>query len=784
MCEVTLSVVPTTSGGKWRYNAVATPTTSAEGAADDGAATFKAFSDYGYSLTDSGGLTAPTKMLYSALYDTFYVLGYQEGKVFVHPRDDYTQDFPTEIDPDGETIRTPSQGSGCMSREGKYIWLSGYTTPYGVRAIDLSDNSVTNFTTTGDLVAVAAYEEASTQYVLLYNAGTSYLELYEADFGTPTLGSYVRRWNLNPISAESKAGVWDNNDRLWFAPTDAFKSIDPLIDGTIRQYSYPTSYSRCTPAYDTTRHQFYIRIGTGIDAVIYRFAGWDDGTDNSGGFDPLIFNFEASALYHDSESDVLFGLSDTLSKVHRYTAADGSLIDCTSATTSSAHQQINLNLELWDDVFYMDDCGYFLARNSNNVAAIRARFRGKAVTYYEATALGSASLASANGIQYSSTLNEVWLVDGHYNDTGPYKEAAWAVFDAATGTLLDHFVWNSTYVANVSTNSGPVTHIIEAWDQIIAHASDPNTSGAIAPFTWKMSDRSEVGTWRTALGAPEQFLYAVNTSNNTAMVCTQGAVVEIWSLDSTTHLPDTLITTHTPASSMWHGPGHVDADGNFWARTGTRWIKCNGSTITQYVYDSDGAVSDPYMSCYDSLRNCIYYWSHPDYDKLKKIDCYDGTISTVATFQASIQPYLYGQPLEYAASLDKVVVKHGGTTSTLGFAVYAVDPTNGHYDMITVPDLGGADLFSPNVCYDSTNGVLWSYASQAAGFFGTGESGIMKVVVDDLLVGVGSSAEDLGQIYTCQTRKLSATKVRVDTILLGPPHIRKSAPFSLTVKYT
>lgn len=356
--------------GHYNYSVVPSPSAAA-GNGGDGVSPFLAFSDAVKVDTDqyTGG---DLVFFYSPSTASLYALGPDSDVIFVHDTADFTA-TPTEIDAVTPVAPPDTGNSGCISREGDFIWLSatGSATGSTVRALEVATGTVTDFTNTGNLLCVAAFTDSGTKYVMIYD-GSSTISLYAPNFGTPALGSAVSTWTVNPLGAYCQFGAWDETGAVWFCPGTNLVRIDPLVGTDFDTHAYPAEVGG-TPAgggslvYDTLRNRFYVQVGGASENWLYTFASWVPGVDDSGQF--LHFGstpegFAPLTMWHDPTSDVLFVPNEDTGLIHRFlgTGLQIDVLDFGDETTWT-HQSSH-------STFYADGCGYVYASYGGGTRAI------------------------------------------------------------------------------------------------------------------------------------------------------------------------------------------------------------------------------------------------------------------------------------------------------------------------------------------------------------------------------------------------------------------------------
>lgn len=780
--DVTLTKTASVVAGEWQINAVATPTTSAAGATSGGASVFKAFSDATYSPTDPGASTEPTQAFYSSSQDKIFVLGHQADLIYVHRIDGFFPVDPPTIN--AGTIRIPSQSSGCMKREGDYIWLSGDSVgPLAVRAVlTASPNTVTNFGTTTDIKCLAAATIGGVHY--LFVAEGSSVNMYAPNLGTGALGAIVKTWSITGFSADSPFGVWDNNGMLWLFPVASVAMLNP-VTGLHYTHAYPSGLSaKCPPAYDSARNRFYVRMGAGASANLYVFSGWNENAHNTGVFTVLASLIESSALWFDKATDILFSLSDAQEKAVRLNAGTGVVLDAVSVDDLAPNLNVDFELLLYPNVFYKDDCAYFLGqRAAGGNMLVRARYRGVAVDYPTHASIGSTGSTANAEVAYLSGAAAIWLIDADNAPNGlGGNSSRLFTFAPATSTWTDH-AFDATYYRLHGVGRYMVP--LESWDQMIIQSRGASVPSV--PVVWRISTKSVIDNyWAYLTGFSfSADVWAVDQPNNRVLLKdgVDPYTMKLWALHATTHMPTTQIDSAVMATAVSDGGAIVDSSGNFWFRTTAAWVKWAGGPVVTFAYDADGVGSTTRSTfAYDPARNCIYYWSAlsgaPATGKLKKIDCSTGTISTIATYSASVVPFLPDRPMLFDAGRDRIFVVHGGTASSRDWALFKVDPTTGNFEQYTMYDTGNSHFISPSVAIDTTNGAAYSFS--VPGHLAP-KKGLGRVNFTTLESAAGDADGSASAGFFCTTRTLAANKVRVEVWRLAIPPVPANRQFSLKV---
>jgi hypothetical protein len=215
---------------------------------------------------------------------------------------------------------------------------------------------------------------------------------YEPDFGTGLMGASVQDWSTVFYNSVSSVLTWDaaGYGWTWFgaAPGELY-ALKPDV-GTIDTHALPFEIDSTGTsvrldqvvgpvAYDSLRNEIIASLKNSSDLVppgLFRYSGWNAGTDNSGSWTRLTSEREFVSVAYDSATDIVIGVSNTDGTVDRYTAQTGTNIDSVYVPDFASTYSVAPGRHS----FYLNGSHYLLSAKSGTEYILRIDYAGDNVT--------------------------------------------------------------------------------------------------------------------------------------------------------------------------------------------------------------------------------------------------------------------------------------------------------------------------------------------------------------------------------------------------------------------
>lgn len=408
------------TSGSAPLSAVLVTPSSASGDGGDGSSPFKAFNTYEVVATDT---TADPVWQYNETNGKFYLLGPAEDDIYIHTDSTFTT-APVRVDADAVAIRVP-QLSGCLSKEGAYVWLSG--DGYPIRAMRVSDNVMFNFGGTPTQFLVCATDNLNA----LAGSGVSGpriwvsdgadVKAYDPDVAGESLGSVQLTYSSLDPGSDNRPALFDKDGQIWCLQGTALKQVNPILASFVN-HSYPTE----TPAgetmagslggasrlaYDPLRNVIYAALtSTDPNTYIWTYSGWTNGLANSGTWEFIAKFSGFASVYYEPVQDLLFVASYSSGRVVRYAGYPKTFIDVVSVddTTGPDNPEVDYDLNSARICFYKSDStgdyGYVSGQKGATNYLIKISYNGSDISLGDGGAVVSQVLIAHGTITDTNTV--------------------------------------------------------------------------------------------------------------------------------------------------------------------------------------------------------------------------------------------------------------------------------------------------------------------------------------------------------------------------------------------
>lgn len=384
------------------------------GAGGDGVSPFKAFDSHQVVQTDT---TANIQFEYNDTNDKFYAWGANNDDAYIHTNTTWTT-APVQVDASAKPVR-PSAVSGCLSREGLYMWFSADTT--SVRVMNTATNTMTDFGGTVDWRIIAATDDCnaligsgpSGPRIWVYHSGNTYA--YDPNIGTATMGAATLTYGFDSV-ANSFPGTFDNDGYLWIFQGSKLYQLNTAAQN-YSEHTYPVAGSsggNTRLAFNPYQRVFYVVL-TDVSSVahLYQFSSWKNLINGLSSWQ-LLFTLGSpgAALSYEASNDLLFISHYGVGKLYRYAGFPKTLIDTISVddTTAPDNPQIDYDLDSAYTCFYRTDSsgnayGYVSAAKNGLNYLIKISYNGAAISIGSGGSIVSNVLVSQFEVINSTTVD-------------------------------------------------------------------------------------------------------------------------------------------------------------------------------------------------------------------------------------------------------------------------------------------------------------------------------------------------------------------------------------------
>lgn len=378
-------------GGKPEFGCVVTISgVSGDGSA--GSSPFQEYSDFAVQATDT---TANINWKVSPLTNEFITFGANTDDLYIHPIATFPS-TPIQVDADAQPVYNAREQSGCVSREGKYSYISGASADTSaLRAMDNTTRIMYNFGGVINRYALAAEDDgdgSGNPAVYVYEDGPV-VRRYNPNFGTEALGSVVWTANIDVLGLGSLA-AFDNDGFIWFSRGAAFYQVRKS-DGVVFNHRYPEEIGTTggiggssDVVFDPIRRKLYVVLknttgGTESNyAYIYEYKNWSpNGLDYSGNW-TRIMSFPTGAasglcMSYDPGEDVLFVANRGDGTVHRLAGNPKTQIDVVRVRDDTPDNPfIDYNIDSVVSTYYKDKCGWLTVEKGGVIFVLRMCYKG------------------------------------------------------------------------------------------------------------------------------------------------------------------------------------------------------------------------------------------------------------------------------------------------------------------------------------------------------------------------------------------------------------------------